>query len=333
METNNPVLRKKISVGIIQQPPVYLNTDASTDRAIDFISQLAASNVELIVFPETWLPGYPVWLDLAPKAGIWDYQPARDLYRILSEQALVIGDTNFERLTKAAKSNKSTVVMGAHERIDRTVYNSIFYFLGDGSFSVHRKLMPTYTERLIWGMGDGSTLPIVKLNDTTRIGGLICWEHWMPLARTAMQSQNEHIHIAQWPMVKELHQLASRNYAFEGQCYVIAAGATLTKKQMLDGFNSVTNSKTTESAFELLNSIEADEQDFLLGGGSAIIRPDSTYLVPPVPDKNELIVAELNLEILSEGNLFLDTNGHYSRPDVFHLQVNTNPKGGVTFEN
>lgn len=218
--------------------------------------------------------------------------------------------------------------MGANERVGRTIYNTIFYFKPDGSFDLHRKLMPTYTERLVWGMGDGSTLPTIE-HDKVKITGLICWEHWMPLARAATHQNGEHIHIAQWPMVKDLHQIASRQYAFEGQCYVIAAGCTLTKQEMMDGIVSVSGKDS--AALELIESITADANDFLLRGGSSVIKPDSEFLKEPVQDKNEIIYAELDLSILSEGNLFIDTNGHYSRPDVFQLHVNTKDQQNVKF--
>ncbi|MEP1152140.1 MAG: carbon-nitrogen hydrolase family protein [Balneola sp.] len=321
-------------IAVVQHPPVYLNLDKSVDLAIDFIKEASSHKVDMVVFPETWLPGYPIWLDYAPKAGVWDYPPAKALFRLLFENSIAIDDSYFKALSNSAVENNCLIVMGANERVGRTLYNTIFYFKPDGEFDLHRKLMPTYTERLVWGMGDGSTLPTI-VHKETKITGLICWEHWMPLARAATHENGEHIHIAQWPMVKDLHQLASRQYAFEAQCYVIAAGCTLTKQQMIDGIISIAGNNNL--ALELITSIPVEDEEFILHGGSSVIKPNSEYLKEPSQNKNEIIYTELDISVLSEGNLFIDTNGHYSRPDVFQLQVNTkdqqNVVFGVDFEN
>ncbi len=316
---------------MVQHAPVYLNLKASVNLAVQYITESVSRGAEVIVFPETWLPGYPVWLDYAPEAALWDHPPAKVLFRLLYENSISIDDAHFNELLHAAKINNCLIVMGCHERVGRTLYNTIFYFRPDGTFHLHRKLMPTYTERLIWGYGDGSTLPVFEFN-YAKIGGLICWEHWMPLARAAMHQQNEDIHIAQWPMVKELHHLASRNYAFEGQCFVIASGCTLTKSQMIDGISSVCETEEDELALNLIEHIPTAPQEYLLKGGSAIIKPNSEYLVEPILERSELIFADLDLKENIEGNLFIDTAGHYSRSDIFKLQVDTQSKQNPTFE-
>ena len=308
-------------IAVVQHPPVFLNLENSVDLAIQYIEEAGERDANMVVFPETWLPGYPVWLDYAPKAGVWDHAPAKALFRLLFENSIAINDQYFKALSNAAVEQNCLVVMGANERLGRTLYNTIFYFKPDGEFDLHRKLMPTYTERLVWGMGDGSALPTIDDNGT-KITGLICWEHWMPLARAAMHENGEHIHIAQWPMVKDLHQIASRQYAFEGQCYVIAAGCTLTKQQIIDGILSISDEKNP--GLELIESIPVENDEFLLRGGSSIIKPDSEYLVDPLQEKNTVIYADLDLSLLSEGNLFID-----SRPDVFQLHVNTKNQQNV----
>ena len=324
MSVDNPY-----KIAVVQHPPVYLNLRESVALASQYIIEAASQNVRMVVFPETWLPGYPVWLDYAPEAGIWDNPSAKALFRLLFENSIEIDDEYFKALSNSAVENNCLIVMGANERFGRTLYNTIFYFKPDGDFELHRKLMPTYTERLVWGMGDGSTLPTIDHNGT-KITGLICWEHWMPLARAAVHQNGEDIHIAQWPMVKDLHQIASRQYAFEGQCYVIAAGCTLTKDQMIKGILSVTGEENI--ALELINSIPEDNDTQLLKGGSSVIKPNSEYLIEPVQNECTIIYTELDLGILSEGNLFIDTNGHYSRPDVFQLHVNTKNQQNVKFK-
>jgi predicted amidohydrolase len=175
---------------------------------------------------------------------------------------------------------------------------------------------------LVWGQGDGSTLQTLT-TEYGPIGGLICWEHWMPLARAAMHAKQEIIHIAQWPAVKELHQLASRHYAFEGQCFVLASGTCLTRKDILEGFHSL-DSHNPEH-LELLDAIPGPDHAFILDGGSAIIAPDSTYIAEPLFKKPGILYGTLDLDLIREGNLVLDTNGHYARPDLFQLEVNEKP--------
>lgn len=298
-----------------------MNGPASLEKAVQLIRSAASESADLIVFPESWLPGYPVWLDHAPKAGIWDHPPAAILYRILCENSPTAGDLYFKTLAAEAEQLSVVIVMGAHERIGRSLYNSMIFFRPDGSWRIHRKIMPTYTERLIWAQGDGSTLEVIQEKDV-RIGGLICWEHWMPLARSAMHDKNEHIHIAQWPMVKELHQLCSRHYAFEGQCFVIAAGCTLSGIDMIEGLESVITDPKDVPALDLLRSGIKKDEELLLKGGSSVISPDSHYLHEPVYDTEMILFAEPDLDMTTEGNLYLDTSGHYSRPDIFSLHVN-----------
>ncbi|MFV1884441.1 MAG: carbon-nitrogen hydrolase family protein [Balneola sp.] len=324
-------MNQSYRVAVVQHPPVFLNLPESVSLAGRYTEEAVEQGAKLIVFPETWLPGYPVWLDYAPNVGIWDHPPAKALFKILVENSISIGDQYFKRLQNLAVEQDCIIAMGAHEKLGRTLYNTIFYFKQDGSFDLHRKLIPTYTERLIWGMGDGSTLAVIE-DEEVKIGGLICWEHWMPLARAAMHQKGEHIHIAQWPMVKDLHQIASRQYAFEAQCYVVAAGCTLTKRHMIEGIKSVISQEHDKTALELIESIPVENDEFVLKGGSAIIRPDTSFLTEPLHCKNAIIYENLPISELSKGNLFLDTNGHYSRPDVFQLSVDTRPKTNVTFE-
>ena len=203
----------------------------------------------------------------------------------------------------------------------------------DGGYRVHRKLMPTYTERMIWGMGDGSTLAALD-TPVGRVGGLICWEHWMPLARATMHAQREMIHVAQWPGVKDLHLLASRHYAFEGQCFVAVAGAVLTRGEMLAGFDSLGLEASGGGAHEartLLEAIPGDDATVLLRGHSAIVAPDTSYVAGPAPAEATTIYADLDFDRITRGHLALDVDGHYARPDVFQLTVDNRPKASVRF--
>ncbi|MGH7689769.1 MAG: nitrilase-related carbon-nitrogen hydrolase, partial [Gemmatimonadaceae bacterium] len=186
----------------------------------------------------------------------------------------------------------------------------------------------TYTERLLWGQGDGSTLATV---DTPfgALGGLICWEHWMPLARAAMHAQHEAIHVAQWPTVRELHQLASRHYAFEGQCFVLAAGTVLTRRDVFDGLASI--GLDTGEASRLMTGIRGDSDTLMLRGGSAVVAPDTSYLAGPWFDETGILYASLDPALITRGHLVMDSAGHYARPDVFHLDVDTRVRRDVRF--
>jgi predicted amidohydrolase len=327
---NSSSTTSRLRVAVVQQAPVFLNVDASVAKACALIEEAADQGAELIVFPETWLPGYPVWIDSSPKAALWDYPPAKTLYRLLVENSISVPGKHLDQLLAMAKKMGTYVVMGAHERLGGTLYNTMILIGRDGEeYHVHRKLIPTYTERMVWGRGDGSTLSVLE-TEYGNIGGLICWEHWMPLARAAMHAKKETIHIAQWPWVRGLHQLASRHYAFEGQCFVIAAGCVLTKGEIVEGFRSL--GRKEDGALELLEAIPGGDEDLIMKGGSAVIGPDYRYVVDPVFEEQSIIYAELQLDRITEGHLLLDTDGHYSRPDVFHLEVNDQPQTNVTFD-
>ncbi len=314
-------------VAIIQQAPVFLNLNQSIKRAETLVKYAVLKDVKIIVFPESWLCGYPIWLDFAPKAALWDHLPAKKLYRLLVENSLAVFDEHFTRLQSLAQKNSVYIIMGSHERVKNTLFNSLIIFHKNGKdFHIHRKLIPTYTEKLIWGRGDGSSLGILK-TEFGNIGGLICWEHWMPFARAYMHSLSEMIHIAQWPAVNNLHQIASRHYAFEGQCYVISAGCIVKKGDLLEGIKSHKN--FDNSVIELIESIPGSDNELIHNGGSSIIGPDSNYMTGPGFNGEKVIFGIIDPQKTVWGNLFMDTDGHYSRPDIFALKVNTAKQNNI----
>jgi len=314
-------------IAIIQQAPCFLNLPATVDRAISLLEQAADNGARLVVFPETWLPGYPVWLDDAPGACLWDHPPAKALFRHLREHAPEMDGPEIERLSEAAQRTACHMVIGIHEKAGGSLYNSMVFLGPDGGRAVRRKLVPTYTERLLWGRGDGSGMFSVD-TDFGPLGGLICWEHWMPLARAAMHAAGESVHVAQWPWVKDPHQLASRHYAFEGCCFVLASGCVMSRRDLLEGFDSAGGPSV---AREILEQTGADGEN-ILRGGSAVIGPDGNYLVEPAFDNPGTVFADLDLCLIEESRLTLDVDGHYSRPDVFTLTVNAARQRNVEFE-
>ncbi len=310
---------KPFIVAAVQDSPSFLNLKESVAKAGDLILKAGKSGARLVVFPETWLPGYPIWLDSAPEAAIWDHPPAKEIFGQLFVNSATIPGPEIDPLCRAAKAAGTIVVMGLHERDGGTLYNTMLYISADGEIlGKHQKLMPTYTERLVWGQGDGSTLTVV---DTAfgRLGGLVCWEHWMPLARAAMHAKQELIHVAQWPSVHDIHQLASRHYAFEGRCFVIASGTVLRRVEV------------SGLGLALLEALPGEADDLLMTGGSAIYGPTGECLAGPLFDKPGILTAEIQPLQAIEGRLTLDVNGHYARPDIFQLQVNEQPQKSTHF--
>ncbi|TGE14716.1 carbon-nitrogen hydrolase family protein [Hymenobacter elongatus] len=296
-------------VAAVQTAPVYLDLLASLAKAETLIAQAATQGAALVVFPETWLPGYPAWLDSCRDVNLWDSPAVKQVYRRLAENSVVVPGPVTEALGAAARAHGVVLNISVHERVlagrgRGTLYNTMLTFDADGTLAhIHRKLMPTYTERLIWGQGDGRSLHAVP-TAVGRVGGLICWEHWMPPARQRLHESGEDIHVAAWPQLKEMNLVASRHYAFEGRCFVVAAGALMQVKDLPAGL---------EPAPEL----PTDPDAFLLRGGSVIIGPDGTILAGPVYDEELILMAEIDLARITEEQMTLDVTGHYARPDVF----------------
>lgn len=302
-------------IGAAQVAPAYLDLEGSLRIAEKWIAEAGKQNVKLLVFPETWLPGYPFWLDESPEMGLWNHPPTKVLFRRLFENSVEVPSPITTRLGQAAQEAGVNVVMGINERDGQTLYNTIIYLSDQGKLlGKHRKLVPTHTERLVWGRGDGSTLTVVDTS-VGRVGGLICWEHWMPLTRQAMHQQRELVHAAQWPTVKEMLLLASRSYAFEGRCYVVAVGTPLYRHHLPTGL-------------KLLDDLKGDGP--FMKGGSAIIGPDGMLLAGPAGDEEILLTAEVDPGRVVEELMALDVCGHYARPDVFTLLVDEKPQSTVS---
>lgn len=296
----------------IAQAEVAPDLDTALARTAELAYEAAEAGAQLVVFPETWLPGYPAWLDVCRDAALWNHPPVKAVYRRLAENSVAVPGPATEALSRAARDAGVVVVVGVTERVDAgrgrgTLYNALLTFGADGELlNHHRKLVPTYTERMVWGPGDGQGLRAV---DTAagRVGGLICWEHWMPLARQALHESGEDLHVAVWPTAPETHQLASRQYAFEGRCHVLVSGALMRASALPPELEPHPERVTDDG--------------WVLRGGSAVIGPDGSYLVEPVYDEARLLVADLDLGRRHEESMTLDVTGHYARPDVFEFEV------------
>jgi nitrilase len=297
----------------VVQAEIAPDLDLGVARTHALTEQAARGGASLVVFPETWLPGYPAWLDVCRDVALWDYAPVKQVYAGMAENSVVVDGDAGKALSEIARATGVTMVIGVTERVDSgvgrgTLYNAQLTFGPDGTLlNHHRKLVPTYTERMVWGPGDADGLHAVT-TPAGRVGGLICWEHWMPLARQAMHESGEDIHVAAWPTVHEMHQVASRHYAFEGRCFVLACGA-------------LQRASALPSELELHSGRVSSLDQWVLRGGSAIIGPDGSYLQGPVFDEPCILTAELELSRVREESMSLDVSGHYHRPDSLELVV------------
>jgi nitrilase len=302
----------KTTVAIVQAE-VAPTLEAGLARTAELAERAAAQGARLIAFPETWLPGYPAWLDVTRDAALWDHAPVKQVFARMAAESVVVGGPADRALGALARRLEVTLVVGVCERVDAgagrgTLYNTILFYGPDGALrNHHRKLVPTYTERMVWGSGDADG---VRAIDTPagRVGALVCWEHWMPLARQALHVSGEDIHVALWPTVKEMNQVASRHYAFEGRCFVLASGTLLRARDL-------------PAELEPHPWMVTSPEQWVLRGGSAIIAPNGRYIVEPVYDEPCTLVAELDLTEVRAESMTLDVAGHYARPDQFVFEV------------
>jgi predicted amidohydrolase len=297
-------------IAIIQSPPAFHDLACSLKLALAHIEEAAANGAQLIVFGECWFTGYPAWLDICSDVALWDHEPVKAAWAKMFENGMEIPGKEFKALRNAAKQHAVTLVIGMNEIITKgpgnnTIYNAVVTIDRKGKLANHhRKLMPTYTEKLVHGLGDGHGLRSVE-TPLGRVGALICWEHWMPLARQAMHDQHEDIHIALWPSIRERHILASRHYAFEGRCVVVAVGQMQSVAAIPEGL-----------------TLAGPAPDFLLNGGSCVIGPTGDFILEPQFDFEGILYVEMPpLHKLLAERMNLATSGHYQRHDVFRLKV------------
>lgn len=290
---------------------VFLDREATTEKACRLIKEAAANGAELIAFPEAFLPGYPYWIWLGTPT--WGAQFFTELFK----NSVEIGSQTTDDLCAAARAANAHVVMGINERDGGTLYNTLLYISRQGKIlGRHRKLQPTHVERTIWGQGDGSDLRVFK-TDIGTIGGLICWEHTMDLIRYAMTVLGEEIHIAAWPGVSTLHHnphstifdnvtdAAARHHALAGQAFVI----------------NVQN-PIDEGIIEKLGLGDQPEMIQTGGGWSAIIGPDGQIIGGPLTGEEGIVYADIDLEERIMAKFACDSIGHYARPDVARLLLN-----------
>jgi len=304
---------KPVTVAAVQASPVFLDRGATTTKACDLIAKAAGEGAGLIVFPEAFVPGYPDW--------VWRTKPWDDeawYARLLAESVTVPSEAT-ERLGEAARLAEAWVAIGINEldTASRTLYNSLLYLAPSGAVAgCHRKLMPTGGERTVWGTGDGSTLTVVD-TEFGRLGGLLCWENYMPLARAAMYAQGVDVHVAPTWDNSDTWVATLRHIAREGRVFVI-------------GTNSCIRGTDIPAALPGRDDLYGGEDDWLSRGNSTVVDPDGNIIAGPLTEAEGVLYAEIDASRAHRGRREFDPVGHYARPDIFELHVDTRPKQPVT---
>ena len=304
MDAEFPTVR----VAAVQAEPVVLDREATTDKACRLIKKAAAQGARLIVFPETFIPVYPDIFAWGQGLAKFDTSPAKQAWRRLWQNSVEIPGPITDSLCQAAQEAQAYVVMGVNERTaeNHSLYNTALFITPEGKIlGKHRKLVPTNHERMVWDEGDGSTLKVFE-TEVGKLGSLICWENWMPLARYALYAQGEQIHLAPTADDSELALVNARNTAAEGRVFVVMVCMILRKSSY-------------PAEFELKAEL-ADAPEFLEAGGSAIVGPDGTVLAGPLWREEVILYADLDLKRVIEEHQLLDVVGHYARPDVLSLR-------------
>jgi nitrilase len=305
----------KVTAAAVQATPVYLDRDATVEKACGLIEEAGLNGARLVVFGEVFVPGYPDW--------VWRKTPWDDraFFGRLQEQAVVVPSAATERLGEAARRANAYVAIGIDERDAHgsTIYNSLLYLGSDGAvLGTHRKLMPTGGERLVWGVGDGSGLTVHE-TDVGRVGGLICWENYMPLARAALYAQGIDVYLAPTWDNSDAWVPTLRHIAKEGRMHVV-------------GVTPFLRGSDVAASFPGFDDIYGGDDDVMSRGNTTIVGPEGDVLAGPLVGEEGIVYAELDLAAARTSRRQFDVSGHYARPDVFRLVVDTRAKPAVTFE-
>ncbi len=301
-----------LTVGLAQIAPVWLNRKKTISKIEAYVANAAGEGCQLVAFGEALLPGYPFWIELTDGAR-FNSSAQKKIHAYYQSQAVTIESGDLTPLSALAADKKIAVILGCIERAtDRgghSLYCSLVYIAPDGRIgSVHRKLMPTYEERLAWAPGDGHGLRVHPLGAFT-VGGLNCWENWMPLARSALYAQGEDLHVAIWPGGVHNTRDITRFIAKEARSYVLSVSGLMRK---------------TDISREIphFDKIVTNSPDILANGGSCLAGPDGEWVIEPQVDCEKLLVATIDHEQVRQERQNFDPSGHYARPDVTRLTLN-----------
>jgi len=304
--------KERIKVGLAQIAPIWLNRNKTLSKVEDYIHQAGKQDCGLVVFGEALVPGYPFWVERTDGAR-FNSKVQKEIHSHYQDQAVQIEAGHLDSLCKTAKKYALSVYLGIIERPqDRgghSLYCSLVFINQSGEIrSVHRKLMPTYEERLVWSTGDGHGLQVHPLGPFT-VGGLNCWENWMPLSRTALYGMGEDLHVAVWPGSQRNTFDITKFIAKESRSYVVSVSGLMRKSDI-----------STDLPYSqlMLESFEDTQTD----GGSCLAGLDGEWIVEPIVGEESLVTAEISHQRIREERHNFDLAGHYGRPDVTHLVVN-----------
>ncbi|SBW12766.1 Bifunctional nitrilase/nitrile hydratase NIT4 [uncultured Alphaproteobacteria bacterium] len=306
----------KTTAAVVQDASVPFDAEAAAARAAARIAEAADRGARLVAFPEAFVGGYPKGANFEIAVGM--RTPAgRDAFRRCFDGAIAVPGPVTERLGRAARAARAHVVIGVIEKDGGTLYCTALFFGADGSLlGRHRKLMPTAAERLMWGMGDGSTLPVFD-TPAGRLGAVICWENYMPMLRMAMYAKGVTVYCAPTADDRETWLPTMRHIALEGRCFVLSACQAIRRSAFPEGYVAVDDDGG------------GDNDRWLMRGGSAIVGPLGEVLAGPVWEESAILTAELDFDDLARARFDFDVAGHYARPDVFTLSVDERPRAAV----
>ncbi|MEP2057941.1 MAG: carbon-nitrogen hydrolase family protein [Maribacter litoralis] len=305
-------LQNNLKIGMAQISPIWLNKEATIAKIKEYIVKASDNGCELVVFGEALLPGYPFWVSMTDGAQ-FDSKVQKEIHAHYIKNSIQIEAGELDDICALAKQHKIAIYLGLMERAQNrgghSLYCSLAYINSEGQIkSVHRKLQPTYEERLTWSPGDGNGLQVHDLKNFS-VGGLNCWENWMPLARTTLYGLGENLHVAVWPGSDYNTADITRFIARESRSFVVSVSSLMSKTDFPEDTPH-------------LNAILENCPDTLANGGSCIAGPDGEWILPPVIDKEGLITATIDFTRVLEERQNFDPVGHYSRPDVTKLTVN-----------
>lgn len=311
----------KLRVSLAQISPLWLQRAATLEKVQDYILKAAGNGSQLIAFAEALVPGYPFWPELTGGA-IFNSAVQKDIFAHYSSQAVDIDAGDLKAVCSLAQQHSIAVYLGciekAADRGGQSLYASLVYITPYGVIgSVHRKLCPTYEERLVWSSGDGHGLRVHDLHDF-RVGGLNCWENWMPLPRAALYAQGENVHVAVWPGSVRNTEDITRFIARESRSYVLSVSSPMHADWITDNFPHA-------------SMVKAAASGWLADGGSCIAGPDGSWVIEPQVETEGLFSADLDLDMIRRERQNFDPSGHYSRPDVTQLTVDRSRQTTVKF--
>jgi len=308
----------KLTVALAQIAPVWLDRDRTLAKMLEWATRAADEGAQLVAFGEALVPGYPWWVEHTDGARFDDARQ-KQWFAHYADQSCE-PDLHFKELARLAEDRNLTLMFGCMERaLDRgghSLYCSLVTILGNGLVQpTHRKLMPTYEERLVWAQGDGHGLRVHKVQPFT-VGALNCWENWMPLPRAALHAQGEDLHVMTWPGNRKNTEEITRFAAREGRSYVLSVSSLMRREDVSD------DAPMADQLREALPAVSGN-------GGSCIAAPDATWVVEPVVDREELIVAELDHAFVRRERQNFDISGHYARPEILHIELDSRRHRGL----